>query len=79
MLGVAHEISYYNDIRNYEHRNKPKEVKCLINGLDHLDQIGITLDFYISKYENIILLGDFNYEESDPPWKIFFIHINSKI
>ena len=46
--------------------------------VNHLDQIGKILDFNISKYENIILLGGFNCEENDPTMEHFLYTFNLK-
>ena len=46
--------------------------------VNHFDQIGKILDFNISKYENIILLGDFNCEENDPTMEHFLYTFNLK-
>ena len=45
-------------------------VKNLIN--KHLDKIGRTLDLLSSKYDNFILLGDFNSEPCEQPVRDFF-------
>ena len=44
----------------------------------HLDQLGKLLDFNIRKYENIVLLGDYNCEESEPVMEKFLHTYNLK-
>ena len=43
-----------------------------------MDQLGKVLDFNIRKYENIVLLGHFNCDESDPAMKNFLYTFNLK-
>ena len=38
---------------------------------NYLDQIGKELDKFLPQYENILLLGDFNSEMSEPPMREF--------
>ena len=33
---------------------------------DFLKQLGTSLDIYLSKYDNVLLLGDFNSESIEP-------------
>ena len=42
----------------------------------HLDEIGKNLDLLSSKYDNFILLGDFNSEPCEQPMKDFFYVYN---
>ena len=43
----------------------------------HLDEIGRNLDLLSSKYDNFILLGDFNLEPSEQPMRDFFYVYNA--
>ena len=44
----------------------------------HLDQLGKLLDFNIRKYEDIVLLGDYNCKESEPVMEKFLHTYNFK-
>jgi len=43
-----------------------------------LEHISIALDTYIDQYDNILLLGDFNCEETDISMESFFDHYDLK-
>ena len=44
----------------------------------HLEHIGKLLDFYVSKYDNLLLLGDYNCEEKDIVMEKFLCTYNLK-
>ena len=69
------EITLDNEIENIFTEINLRSKKWLISGSynpklshikNHLQEIGKGLDYYSSKYENFIVLGDFNSEMSNP-------------
>ena len=69
------EIKLDNEIENIFIEINLRSKKWLLSGScnpklshikNHLQEIGKGLDYYSSKYENVIVLGDFNAEMSNP-------------
>ena len=69
------EIKLDNEIENIFIEINLRSKKWLVSGSyspklshikNHLQEIGKGLDYYSSKYENFIVLGDFNVEMSNP-------------
>ena len=69
------EIKLDNEIENIFIEINLRSKKWLVSGFyspklshikNHLQEIGKGLDYYLSKYENFIVLGDFNAEMSNP-------------
>ena len=46
---------------------------------NHTVNLSKNLDFYSSKYENFIIIGDFNAEMTNKVWKNFVPHTISRI
>ena len=52
---------------------------CIVQSSNHLHQLGKGLDNYVGNYDNILFVGDFNSEFSEPCFNDFYDIYNLKI